>query len=425
MGAQIPIIDVSGLVEGEHGALERVARDLTDPAAEWGAFQIVGHGIALADLRAFELQMRRFFELPRSAKLEVRRTRYSARGYYARHPLRAARFILPRLDHFWKLAHYHYLREFIDELAARHRREDLAAGVQLFTENLVTAWASNLAKTFEPDGFDGQLALAGGLFANVRVNARLAELPWARQTFIHPNMGDGGLAVGAAFLRLAEDVPVKPKAIPDAYLGPSFSEAEIRAALERAGVPFERPGSIEAATVDELVAGRVVARFDGAMEYGPRALGNRSILYAPTDPSINDWLNQKLRRTEFMPFAPTSLEELAEGSYAHVGRSLHAARFMTVAYEVSDAFAEKCPAVVHVDRTARPQLVNPVTNPAYYRIVKAYFERTGIPAVLNTSFNMHEEPIVCSPEDAIRAFRLGHLDCLAIGPFLCRQAVTR
>ncbi len=350
---------------------------------------------------------------------------WSATGFYARHPGQAARFILPRLDHFWKLSHYHWLREQVDALAARHSREDMAAGVQAFTEEILCAWVSNAVRVIGPESFDGQVAMAGGVFANVRVNACLAELPWARQTFIHPNMGDGGLSVGAAFLRLAETVEVKPQAIPHVYLGPEYNEREIEGALRAADVAFERPADLEEAVVDELMANRVVARFAGAMEYGPRALGNRSILYAPTDPTINDWLNKKLQRTEFMPFAPSSLEDLAEASYEHVDKSLHAARFMTVAYRVTSSFAEQCPAVVHVDQTARPQLVSARTNPGYEKILRRYHERTGIPAVLNTSFNMHEEPIVASPEDAIRAYQLGHLDRLAIGPFLCRQEITR
>ena len=157
------------------------------------------------------------------------------------------------------------------------------------------------------------------------------------------------------------------------------------------------------------------------MEYGPRALGNRSILYQPTDPSVNDWLNVLLKRTEFMPFAPSTLTEYADEHYEGLDRARNSARFMTITFDCTDRMKETCPGVVHIDGTARPQLVREEDNPSYYRIIDEFRKRTGIPTIINTSFNMHEEPIVCSPRDAIRAFRLGHLDYLAIGDFLVRS----
>jgi carbamoyltransferase len=157
------------------------------------------------------------------------------------------------------------------------------------------------------------------------------------------------------------------------------------------------------------------------MEYGPRALGNRSILYQPNDPSVNDWLNKALRRTEFMPFAPSTLEEEAERCFLRLAGAERTARFMTITFQCTDWMKEACAGVVHVDGTARPQLVRRGDNPDYHAIIEEYRRLTGVPTVINTSFNMHEEPIVCSPEDAIRAFKLGHLDYLAIGGFLARN----
>ena len=165
----------------------------------------------------------------------------------------------------------------------------------------------------------------------------------------------------------------------------------------------------------------MVARFNGRMEYGPRALGARSILYQTTDPSVNDWLNDRLKRTEFMPFAPATLAEHAQRCYENLSGAEDPARFMTITFNCTREMRAMSPGVVHVDDTARPQLLDPQTAPDLYRIVSAYHRLTGIPSIVNTSFNMHEEPIVCTPEDAIRAFKLGGLDYLAIGDYLIRN----
>jgi carbamoyltransferase len=157
------------------------------------------------------------------------------------------------------------------------------------------------------------------------------------------------------------------------------------------------------------------------MEYGPRALGNRSILYPAKDPAVNQWLNHQLGRTEFMPFAPSALASEAPKLFKNLSGCEKTAEFMTVTFDCTEQMQRQCPAAVHVDGTARPQLVSERTNPSYHRILRRYFELTGIPAMINTSFNMHEEPIICSPEDAIRAFLAGRLDYLAIGNFLVQH----
>jgi carbamoyltransferase len=159
------------------------------------------------------------------------------------------------------------------------------------------------------------------------------------------------------------------------------------------------------------------------MEYGPRALGNRSILYQPGDPSVNDWLNELLQRTEFMPFAPACLYETADQLFESPTGGLDTARFMTVTFHCTPWMVERCGGVVHVDRTARPQLVRKDDNPSYCTIIEEYRKRTGVPAIINTSFNIHEEPIVRSPEDAIRAFLDSALDYLAIGDLMVKGPV--
>jgi carbamoyltransferase len=154
------------------------------------------------------------------------------------------------------------------------------------------------------------------------------------------------------------------------------------------------------------------------MEYGPRALGHRSILYHAKEPAVNQWLNQRLGRTEFMPFAPATLYEHRHDCYLNMKGADYAAQFMTITFDCTDQMKRDCPAAVHVDGTARPQLVSREGSPGFHRILTEFQKITGVPSVINTSFNMHEEPIVCSPDDAIRAFLQGNLDYLAIGGFL-------
>jgi carbamoyltransferase len=161
----------------------------------------------------------------------------------------------------------------------------------------------------------------------------------------------------------------------------------------------------------------VVGWFQGRMEFGPRALGNRSMLARPTDQKINDWLNKRLERSEFMPFAPSVLAEHADAVFHGVEKARHAAEFMTVTFDVRDEWRSRIPAVVHVDGTARPQLVRREVNALYHRLISAYHALSGIPLVLNTSFNVHEEPIVCAPREAVRAFVERRVDCLGVGPF--------
>jgi carbamoyltransferase len=202
------------------------------------------------------------------------------------------------------------------------------------------------------------------------------------------------------------------------YFGPHYSNHLIRRELRAAGLPFDYLELIEPKIAQLIHEGRVVARFNGRMEYGPRALGNRSILYRANEPEVNQWLNQRLGRTEFMPFAPVTLYEERHQCYQNVDGAEFAAQFMTITFDCTDFMKRTCPAAVHVDGTARPQLVRQETNPSLYRVLREYYQLSGIPSVINTSFNMHEEPIVNSPGDAVRAFLQGNLDYLAIGNFL-------
>ncbi len=290
-----------------------------------------------------------------------------------------------------------------------------AAAFQTVLEEAVAGYAQEwLSRTGAK-----QVALAGGVFANVKLNQRVHELDAVEEIFVFPHMADGGLGWGAAMDHWCHREGKRPAPIGDVYWGPEFSDTEMLKAIERAGIEWTKPDHPEEAVASLLVDDKVVGRFGGRMEFGPRALGNRSILYKPTDASVNDWLNKALHRTEFMPFAPVTLAEHAERCYTGTGGATRTAEFMTVTFECTRVMREEAPAVVHVDGTARPQLIRRSTNPFYYDIVDHFHRMTGIPSVVNTSFNMHEEPIVCTPDDAIRAFRLGHLDALSLGPFIC------
>jgi carbamoyltransferase len=306
---------------------------------------------------------------------------------------------------------------FAPALAARYPREHVAAAYQRVLEDvvqqLVSFWVQKTGVS--------SVVLAGGVAANVKMNQRVRESAGVEHVFIHPAMGDDGTGTGAALQVGFEHGEVKPFELEDVYLGAAYPASELRSAMERGGLTPVRVPDIEHEVARRIARGQVVAHFDGRMEYGPRALGNRSILYHAQDPAVNAWLNKRLNRTEFMPFAPATLIESAGTYYRNLAGTEHAARFMTITSDCTEAMKRESPAAVHVDGTARPQLVDPIHAPRFHKILTAYQALTGIPTVINTSFNMHEEPIVCTPDDAVRAFNEGALDVLVLGDYLAER----
>lgn len=290
-----------------------------------------------------------------------------------------------------------------------YSREDISAWLQYHTEifvvDIVKEW---IEKTKLYD-----IVLAGGLFANVKLNQRIHELPNVKSVYVFPHMGDGGLAPGACFY-----VNKKKIKLNDVYLGDEYGNDFIEKCLKEYNLQYTFYDNIEKEIAKKLADKKIVARFNGRMEFGPRALGNRSILYEASDPSVNDWLNKRLDRTEFMPFAPATLYEFRNENYKNINGAEVTAEFMTITFDCTDYMKKTCPAAVHVDGTARPQLVRKEVNPSYYKIIDEYRKLTSVPTVINTSFNMHEEPIVRTPNDAIDSFLRGHLHYLAIGNFL-------
>jgi carbamoyltransferase len=302
---------------------------------------------------------------------------------------------------------------FTRALADRFAKRDVAAAYQRVLEEVA---CQAIAYWLQQTG-QSKVVLSGGVNANVKLNQRVRELAGVDGIFVYPNMGDGGCGTGAAMLVFGHDQVVRGP-LENVYYGPEFTDEEVRKALDAADLRYEWCDDIEDRVGELLSRDAIVGRFAGRMEYGPRALGNRSVLYPAKDPAVNQWLNQQLGRTEFMPFAPAALAEAGPQLFKNLSGCEKAAEFMTVTFDCTEEMKRQCPAAVHVDGTARPQLVSERTNRSFYRIIKAYEARTGTPSVINTSFNMHEEPIVCTPEDAVRAFLLGNIDYLAAGSFL-------
>lgn len=300
-------------------------------------------------------------------------------------------------------------------LATHFPKIDVAAAYQYVLEEVAKEFVAYWVKKTGVKS----VVLSGGVTANVKLNQRIFSLPDVERIFVYPNMGDGGCGTGAAMLVSAEK-GIKP-IFESAYLGPVDQDSDLLAALKNDNLTYVKPENLAKDVAALLHDGKVVARYDGRMEYGPRALGNRTIMYHGRDPGVNQWLNTRLGRTEFMPFAPVTLFESREDCYYGTAGAEYTAEFMTVTFDCTDFMKKHCPAAVHVDGTARPQLIRRDVNPGYYDIIKEYEALSGSPSVINTSFNMHEEPIVCSPKDAVRAFLLGELDYLVLGPYLVKH----
>jgi carbamoyltransferase len=313
---------------------------------------------------------------------------------------------------------YPAMRRFIFQLADGVPPEDVAASIQQLLEDLTLGSVRRLLEMHPVR----HLGLSGGVFANVRLNRLLAEHTGVDEVFIFPAMGDEGLAVGGALQVLYERDGPGPwlherYRLDDLYLGAGY-DGDIDATLA-ASPPV---GKISDSPVDETVAllasGSIGALYTGRMEFGPRALGARSILASPTDRSINATLNERLQRTEFMPFAPVVAEEDAHEVFEIGPLNRYAGRFMTITCAVRDDWRERIPAVIHVDGTARPQIIARRQNPLYFDILMGFKARTGLPVLINTSFNVHEEPIVNRPEECLRALLDRRIDFV-----VTRQAV--
>jgi carbamoyltransferase len=261
------------------------------------------------------------------------------------------------------------------------------------------------------------LAIAGGCALNSVANGKIFCCTPFRRTYIQPAAGDEGLAIGAA-LHTYHSVLKQPRRqeLRHAYLGPVFSESRITSSLESAGLQFRKLARADLleTSAEHIAAGNVVGWFQGRMEWGPRALGNRSIVAHPGLPNMKDVLNARIKHREwFRPFAPSILADYQHEYFEHD----HPSPFMLHVYKIRPEKRKNLCAVNHVDDSGRLQTVTREENPLYYDLISAFHRKTGLPVILNTSFN-ENEPIVCTPEDAIDCFQRTRMDVLVIGPFL-------
>lgn len=264
------------------------------------------------------------------------------------------------------------------------------------------------------------LAMAGGVALNCVMNARVRDQGPFKRVWVQPASGDSGTSLGAALWIDGQQRGMSKQrqwTMQHAFLGPAYDDAEIEAFLQQAKLRYRRADDLSAEVAELLLQNKVIGWFQGRMEYGPRALGARSILASPLDASMQQRLNQIKDREDFRPVAPVVLEEAAAEWFVDGGVS----PFMVFVYDVRVDKADRIPAVRHVDGTARIQTINRAQNPAYYDLLQAFAQRSGVPVLINTSFNTRGEPVVCSPRDAVESFCTTPLDALAIGSFIVEK----
>lgn len=310
------------------------------------------------------------------------------------------------------------LSSVLKEEASSYSPEDVAAAAQAHLEYLICSVLEQYLDTERPIN----VCLGGGTFGNVLLNQRISQMEGVDKVYVVPFMGDGGqsaCAAGAAQYKLFGQKP----SYPSLFLGPKADDHEhLSAVLE------DLSGSVICRKLDDLASeavrllqqNKVIAMVKGRMEFGPRALCNRSIIYHAADPTVNDWLNERLNRTEFMPFAPVTAETIAQKCYLNWDQQNSNSYCMTMTFDCTELMKSQCPAAVHVDGTARPQVISSNSDRLMFDILTAWFTETGQPSLINTSYNRHEEPIVCNVREALSPLVDGVVDAV----FLDEQYVV-
>ena len=290
-------------------------------------------------------------------------------------------------------------------------QQDLAFTVQKLTEETVV----DIVQEYSAVG-SGNVGLSGGVALNCKMNKRVMELDEVEQLFIQPVAHDGGLAVGAG---LIDQQPEAVPAMSNAYWGSEFEEAEIKRILEKNKIDYEEPDDLESTIAEYIANGELIGWFQGRLEMGPRALGNRSILADPRTEESRDRVNKFVKhREEWRPFAPSMIEAAAEDYLVNAEPS----PYMIKTFEVLSDKTDEITAVLHPgDDTTRPQTVREEQNPRYYRLIREFERRTGVPVLLNTSFNDHGEPVVRTPTEAIKDFYGMGLDVLVLNDCVVRK----
>lgn len=302
---------------------------------------------------------------------------------------------------------YYFSDKLVEWLGPRRQGDeiddpyvDYAAAIQRLLENvslgLIDHYLGDILKQ------TGRLCFAGGVALNVKLNQRIIALPYVRELFVQPAASDAGTAIGAATF-VANELGESPAKLEHVYLGPSYTSdqciAACRACKHHPKWVLLKDAPVRAAEL--LAAGNPVAWFQGRMEFGPRALGNRSILGDPGSARIADRINAQIKyRERWRPFCPSMLDRVA----ADILQTDHPSPYMTFTFDVAESWKSRIPEVVHEDGTARAQVVSRDTNPRYYRLIEELEKRTGNAVVLNTSLNRRGEPMVCSPQDALNMF---------------------
>ena len=291
--------------------------------------------------------------------------------------------------------------------------KDLAASGQAVLEDLILSMAAWCRKATGEE----HLCMAGGVALNSVANGRLREQSIFTDIWIQPAASDAGCSLGIPFYIWHQRLG-RPRSfvMEHAYWGPEYSRTEMERALVSNGMRFRQVDNVERETAELLSQGHVVGWYQGRMEWGPRALGNRSILADPRRAQMKDLINSKVKfREAYRPFAPSVLEEDVAEDFHFRGTS----PFMTFVCRVRDDWRDKLPAVTHVDGSARVQTVSREHNPRYWRLLNEFKALTGVPVLLNTSFNVKGEPIVCTPDDAVRCFMKTDIDYLVLGDMIC------
>lgn len=308
---------------------------------------------------------------------------------------------------------YQLVKDLLDNGA---KREDIASSVQLFAEKFTLRWINRYCQKGH------NVYLAGGLFANVTLNKKIKDMGLFNQVYVAPPMGDEGTCVGACIYQSYKDGGFKNDNV-SACLGTKVktSVANIIKSANITNCKVTRSEDIGKDVARLLSQKKIVCLVKEDMEFGPRALCHRSILYDCTDKDTNDWLNKKLGRTEFMPFAPVVLDKNAKDLFKNFEGGKHSAKHMTMTFDGTQEFVNTYHAACHVDNTARPQVVNIKEDPIMYRILDEYQRMTGLKALINTSFNLHNHPIIESFEVAYSSWIKSDIPVLVIGNIIIER----
>jgi carbamoyltransferase len=321
------------------------------------------------------------------------------------------------------VADTHYILPRLRSGLENQRFDHVCGGLQRWTEEVLATWVRNCVRA---TGIS-HVALGGGVFMNVKVNKVIAELPEVRDLFCFPSSGDESTAIGAAWSAYSatstgmgpRNPPIKP--VEEIYWGTEYTDNEIEQVLQRRNLPYRHYQDIESEVARLLALGEVVARFKGRLEFGARALGNRSILADPSNPGIVRTVNELIKKRDFwMPFACSILAEY-EREYIQNPKGIRSP-YMMMAFDTTSQVEEIRAGTHSYDDTVRPQIIYNDWNPDFRRLIREFARRRGIGAVLNTSFNLHGSPIVGSPVAALDVIEHSGLRWLAIGNFLVRKA---